>query len=247
MSHSEERALLAKVAESVYRQHSKELQRMKEQGKKLLRRPDFLWRELVGAFATWGSSSGWDRLSADPENLAQLAYEALAELSPAQRYLQIRKSMRRAGIRWPNRKTRYLDGCFDRIESMGGPENATKLLFEQDGAEAKMRLLMSLPGIGPKYARDIMMNAYHEDFRNTIAVDARISRISECLGLSFSDYAGAERFYQGVAAEAGISGWELDRLMYNYIEEFLEALGCKARRAASEKCREWHAEPSSRE
>ena len=55
------------------------------------------------------------------------------------------------------------------------------------------------------------MDVYHEDFRDSIALDLRIKAISEALGLSFSSYTEHERFYLDVAREAGLNGWELDR------------------------------------
>ncbi|HYL31506.1 MAG TPA: hypothetical protein VEU27_16450 [Gemmatimonadales bacterium] len=57
-----------------------------------------------------------------------------------------------------------------------------------------------------------MMDVYHEEFRDSIAVDGRISAISAVLGLRFTSYAEEEAFYIEVAKEAGLNGWELDRL-----------------------------------
>ena len=59
-----------------------------------------------------------------------------------------------------------------------------------------------MPGIGDKYARNIMMDVYHEDFRDSIAVDARIKAVSERLGLSFASYSGP----RGVLPECGPAG-----------------------------------------
>ena len=56
------------------------------------------------------------------------------------------------------------------------------------------------------------MDLYHEEFRDSIAVDGRISAISAVLGLRFRSYAEEEAFYIEVAKEAGLNGWELDRL-----------------------------------
>jgi N-glycosylase/DNA lyase len=75
-----------------------------------------------------------------------------------------------------------------------------------------------------EYARNIWMDIYHPDFRNTIAVDQRISRITEELGYRFKNYEEHERFYQEVAQEAGLEAWELDRLLYNHRDFFLDGL-----------------------
>ena len=121
----------------------------------------------------------------------------------------------------PNKKAQYILGCFDIIEGIGGPEEAKDILLRLKGMDAKIRYLNSFPGIGEKYARNIMMDVYHEDFRESIAVDARIKTLSDALGLSFSDFSSHEAFYLKVARRAGLNGWELDRLIYNFRDEFI--------------------------
>jgi hypothetical protein len=91
--------------------------------------------------------------------------------------------------------------------------------------------LKKFPGIGDKYARNIMMDVYHPDFRDSIAVDARINAISNALGLSFASYRDHEAFYLDVAKEAGLNGWELDRLLFNFRTEVESRLGVTAGRS----------------
>jgi hypothetical protein len=64
------------------------------------------------------------------------------------------------------------------------------------------------------------MDVYHPEFRDSIAIDARIKDISQILGISFQNYAQHEQFYLDAAHEAGLNGWELDRLMFHYLQEF---------------------------
>lgn len=131
---------------------------------------------------------------------------------------------RAAKVRMPDRKGHFIVGCFDRIRGMGGPEAAKDQLLAQRGRESKIRWLKEMPGIGDKYARNIMMDVYHEDFWDSIAVDARIKSVSERLGLSFPSYSEHEDFYLGVAEQAGLNGWELDRLLYNFLPDVLSGL-----------------------
>jgi hypothetical protein len=69
-----------------------------------------------------------------------------------------------------------------------------------------------------------MMDVYHEDFRDLIAVDARIKSLSSALGLSFNSCAQHEAFYLSFAKEAGISGWKLHRLIFNFQSGFLSGI-----------------------
>ena len=66
------------------------------------------------------------------------------------------------------------------------------------------------------------MDVYHPEFRESIAVDDRIQKLSYAMGCEFASYEDHERFYLDVAHEAGLEGWELDRLIYNYRDYFLE-------------------------
>jgi len=66
-----------------------------------------------------------------------------------------------------------------------------------------------------------MMDVYHEDFRDSIAIDARIQSVSKAWGLSFDTYEEQENFYLSVAETAGLNGWELDRLLFNFTQHFL--------------------------
>jgi len=87
-----------------------------------------------------------------------------------------------------------------------------------------MKFLEDFPGIGPKYARNIMMDSYHPLFRDRIALDSRVRSVSKKLGIDFKDYSDYENFYLRVAKEAGIEGWELDRLIWEHIDDFLKPL-----------------------
>jgi endonuclease III len=126
----------------------------------------------------------------------------------------------------PDIKAEYILACFEYVGSMGGPESAKELLLAQPGRDAKIKFLRTFRGIGPKYARNIMMDVYHEEFRDNIALDVRIKSISKAIGLSFSesDYLEHEAFYLEVAHSAGLNGWELDRLLFNFGDEVKERL-----------------------
>jgi hypothetical protein len=109
---------------------------------------------------------------------------------------------------------------------MGGPVEAKKQASAQDGKEAKIAFMKRFHNIGPKYARNIWMDVDHPDFYDTIAIDRRIKKITMAVGQTFKAYEDEERFYQGIAQEAGLQGWELDRLLYNFTDHFLSAISC---------------------
>ncbi len=187
-------------------------------------RPDFLWHYLLQSFATMGRSAGWYGLIDNLANYNRVTYPALLALPDGDRLRVAREVCRAAKVRMPDLKGDYIVGCFDRIRDMGGPEASKEQLLAQPGREAKIRWLKAMPGIGDKYARNIMMDVYHEDFLVSIAVDARIKSVSERLGVSFPSYSAHEAFYLGAAQQAGLNGWELDRLLYHFLPDVLSRL-----------------------
>lgn len=222
---------LVPVVRTLAAEKRAELEQLKE-GHSGLARPDFVWYYLLQSFSTMGRASGWHRLIGDQDNYRRVTYTALAALPPKARKAQVRQVCRAAGIRMPDKKADYILSCFQYVMRLGGPEAAKAKLLAQAGREAKITFLQSFPGIGPKYARNIMMDVYHEDFRDSIALDVRIKAISETLGLSFAAYAEHEAFYLDVARQAGLNGWELDRLLFNFRSEVESRLGVSGRQKA---------------
>jgi hypothetical protein len=90
--------------------------------------------------------------------------------------------------------------------------------------DAKIAFLRAFDGVGPKYARNILMDVYHPDFRSSIAIDERIKEVSKALGVKFRTYADEEEFYLAAGLSTGLNGWELDRLLYNFNEALLREL-----------------------
>jgi endonuclease III len=203
-----------------------ELRRMKR-CRSGLRRPDFIWHYLLQSFATMGKASGAVGLIHNQENYRRVTYDALARLTPRKRREVVREVCRLAKVRMPDVKAQYILGCFDFVRHMGGPQKAKELLLAEPGRDAKIKFLRAFPGIGPKYARNIMMDVYHKEFRGSIALDVRIKSISKLLRLTFTDanYSAHESFYLEVAHMAGLNGWELDRLLFNFGDEVKKTLG----------------------
>jgi hypothetical protein len=187
-------------------------------------RRTFVWDSLVQSFATMGNSRGWAGLVDNQANATRVTYGAVGRLAPGRRLGHIDAVMRDAVVRMPAQKARWLVANFERIEQMGGPVAAKRAAFEAPGRDAKLAFMTQFDGIGDKYARNIWMDVYHPDFYDAIAIDERIKKITVALGHSFSRYTEHERFYQELAAEAGLQPWELDRLLYHFNAHILSAL-----------------------
>jgi len=197
---------LAKVARQLAAEHRSELEKMKKHRREYLAQ-DFMWEALLRAMSTMGSARG-----AELTRNRQLNERVLED------------TLRKAGVRMPSRKMEWLLANLGRIQADGGPLAVKEELEACVGRGVKIKFLRTFRGIGEKYARNIMMDVYDPDFRDSIASDARITNVAEKLGVLTSPYKQAERFFLRVATEAGLNGWELDRLLYNFTDEVLVAL-----------------------
>ena len=186
-----------------------------------LKRNDFLWHYLLQSFATMGGASGKAGLIDNKRNYRQVKFNALSKVPAHRRAAHVSRVCAAAGVRYPPTKGKYISACYIECKEMGGPKAARDKLLSLRGRAAKLAFLQSFTGVGEKYARNIMMDVYHEEFRECIAIDSRITKISEKWNLNFCSYKEHESFYLEVAKAASLNGWELDRLMFHHSSVFM--------------------------
>jgi len=207
--------LLASILKDVAEQNIERLNELKK-NQYDIKRPDFIWHYLLQSFATMGGSAGWDGLIKDKKNYNRVVFSELEALSADERIKVVNDVCGIAKIRWSARKAKFILKCFDQINELGGQESAKEKLLSLEGRNKKIKFLRQFHGIGKKYARNIMMDVYHEDFRNSIAIDVRIKAITKLLGVEFESYEEEEKFYLETGKKAGLNGWEVDRLLYEF-------------------------------
>ena len=202
----------AKNLPSHMRQH---LRQLKADRAELAKRPDLLWYLLLQSAATQGNSRGWAGLCGNPANLKSVDFAVLAPLSAREREERILAALRKAKVRRQTLKAPELAANVERIVRLGGVEKATKHMLSLPGRDEKFLFMKTFDGIGEKYGRNVWMDIYDHAFRDTVAVDERLKKVARALGFEGRGYKQAEQFYCGIARDAGLEPWELDRLLYN--------------------------------
>lgn len=223
MAKEEKRASLIEALRSIQPHMRASLEKHK-QGIKGLERPDFIWHFMLQSLATQGNSRGSDGIIRNQGNYLQITFKALSKLDAKGRINVLTKVMWAAKVRMPDKKAQWAATNFEIVSRMGGVAKAKQLALEQKGKKNKIGFMKQFAGIGDKYARNFWMDVYHPDFRDCVAIDDRIKKVTEAMGYSFDSYDEHERFYLDIATEAGLEGWELDRLLYNYRDYFLARL-----------------------
>ncbi len=223
MNEEQGKALISATLKCLAGQHRDTLDRLKSEAYNLYR-PDFLWHYLLQSFATMGNTRGWQGLLGNPENYKLVTFDALAALSRDDRLVRLETTLIRAKVRMAKKKAGWLQENFERILQMGGLATANARILALTDREELLTFLQAFSGVGPKYARNIMMDVHHPALRESIAIDERIKSVTKALGLRFRNYREEEHFYLSAAKGAGLTGWEADRLLYNFRAEVLEQL-----------------------
>ena len=149
--------------------------------------PDFIWEALLVSSFTWGSVRG-AQLVHDRKLHSCVTYAAWEKRRPSEREKILGNALREAKVRRYAIKTGYLAENFARIKADGGPAGVKRDLISCRGTEAKIKFLKTFRSIGDKYAWNLMMDVYHPDFRDTIALDVRVNKFVTALQLTFHGY-----------------------------------------------------------
>lgn len=221
---AEKRQRLVSVITPLYQANRGELEDLKCSAVHHWDSRDFIWESLLRSASTMGNARGIALMN--PEFSDPIRYEMLLPLSADDRRATITRCLQSANVRWSNQKTDRLVRNFERINDAGGPQKIKDELIGKSGRDDKIKFLRTFKGIGKKYSRNLMMDAYHEDFRDSIAIDDRLKKVMKALGLTFDDakYTEAEDFFAEAAHQAGLNGWELDRLLFLHLDQVLTAL-----------------------
>jgi hypothetical protein len=177
------------------------------------RRPDLIWRSLCSVVATSGSSLNADAFMSRYES--DLRFDLLPKTSAA-RTAVIRRVLEATKVpRMRERKAQDLSDNYSMVKSLGGPEQATKVMLSLKGKMEKQAWIRQFKGVGEKYSNDVWMNIADPDFQNSVARDARVKSFAKSLGFNVKS-SKLESELLEFAESCNLSGWELDRLIYNF-------------------------------
>ncbi|MBK7055468.1 MAG: hypothetical protein IPH52_10505 [Leptospiraceae bacterium] len=157
-----------------------ELDKKKKESLDNFKRKDWLWHELIVSISTWGNAKRAKKILENEELYNNIKYDNIKKLPINEVRKIINKTIRNAKIGTgrvsPERKADFLFRNFVLLQNMGGCEKVSSFLLNIKGKESKIIFLSLFNGISQKYARNIFMDIYHEEFRYSIAVDERIKK-----------------------------------------------------------------------
>jgi hypothetical protein len=210
------------------------LDSLQEIGAIISTRNDAVWYMLVQSMSGMGSNRGYDRLMLNKENFIKVSWATIKAIPRSELIAHIYSALSDATVRMPEQKAMWLASNFDRIEQMGGLAAALERKRALSGKSAKLEFFRQFIGIGEKYGRNIWMDLCDPDFRDSIAIDDRLKKIFKILGISTDNYLDAEQRMLEIAFETGMTGWELDRLLFHFSDHFIAAINDVEAKAQSD-------------
>jgi hypothetical protein len=192
-------------------------------GARLLRqRSDMVWYLLLDSITTQGNVRGWENLKGNSTRLNSVSYTELAKLTRSSRLARLSYALRKAGVRMPNRKSKWLAANFEEVQQLGGARRATRNALALRGRRAKLEFVKRFKGFGPKYLNNFWMVIYDRDFRDCVAFDARLKKIAHELDIDGST--DCQEYFRVLAQDAGRTPWEVDRLLFWFTDYFRAAM-----------------------
>jgi len=191
-----------------------------------IKEPQFLWIFLLQGAATLGGNRGADHLFGDPKHMESLTFDKLAAFSDKSALIDhLEGVFKVCKFRYAQKKAQEMAYNVDLINKMGGAVKVGQMALKLKGKRVKMKFIQKFKGVGAKYGRNFWMDIYDPDFYDAIALDERVAKVSKALQIDEDEpYNLRERFYLQIAKEAGLQGWELDRLLFNFNDYFIKAL-----------------------
>ena len=175
--------------------------------------PDLLWRRLCSVVATSGSSVNAEAFMNEYD--IALRFDLLPKTRTAREKVIFAQLMKAKIPRMREQKARDLSENYQKVQSLGGPVKATKIMLSLSGKSEKQKWIRGFNGVGQKYSNNIWMDICDPDFQNAIALDARVKSFAKALGFDTKSRTLSLDLLQ-FASDCGLSGWELDRLIYNF-------------------------------
>ncbi len=185
---------------------------------------DVVWYMLLQSMSGMLNNRGYKSLMLNEENYRKLGWKSLKAMEKSERFTHINIVLSKANVRISETKAKWLVENIEKIEKIGGIEAVLEQKRALHEKSEKLDFFRQFSGIGEKYARNIWMDLYDSDFYESIAIDSRLQRIYELLEISIVDYAKAERDMLDIAHEAGLTGWELDRLLFHFTDYFISII-----------------------
>lgn len=205
------------------------LEKKFEEGARLREREGWAWDVFVQSFATNGGVKRWDAFVAEG-GAERVRWDALfadapGDVAAAASRLQA-LSVTFLAPRWAARTGPALIAAFHRFHKEGGPDAVARTWMGHNETGAMLRWLKSFRMIGDKYARNMAMDVSHPLVLDHIALDHRIHALCDLVegAPPRTPYRLREGWLREIAAELGINGWLLDRLLFSRYKEIRAAI-----------------------
>ena len=193
------------------------IKQVRSEAKSFGNNEDFLWRALLQSRATYQNSREISyKIRDDP----LMKFSHLKTLNNSKRNKLVASKVRDYQFRFPKKATKTLLTNFKIIaENWGDAVAASSYARGLKNRTEKIDFALQFDHISNKYARNIWMDIADPHMDQAIPIDSRIQKFIDKLGLkgnfqTLKGYLKLEGELLQIASEAGLSGWEFDRLLW---------------------------------
>jgi hypothetical protein len=200
------------------------------------RKPTQLWLRVLSQVVVAGNAAPGYTLQQSKAVGEKLAFSRLEKLPPQLRRERIHRVLHVIGTRYVGKKSRNrkVDAAvhnFEALVNAGGPRQFFEKVASEKGTQAKVRYLSkTLKYYKKKGCRDILIELRLAS--DCMALDQRIRKILEGVGVKIhrsidKHYEQIERELIEKVAKPGLTGGELDRVLFQNAGDIMVRLLCR--------------------
>lgn len=201
------------------------LDQLKLKGQGYLNREDFLWYCVVRIFAyIWNEK--WYESFVDNEKLINIiSYNSLKNVLDSDEFYGLLVStFKQWKVELTEERAYQLIKNYELIDAMGWVEKAKEKALRARWVKWKLEFIKQFHGIGNRYWMKLRMDTYHEDFHDQMLITPQISSISKVMWFDFENESQEIYFYKNISNITWLALWDLDRLINEYSNIFLNKL-----------------------
>jgi hypothetical protein len=200
------------------------------------RTADELWLRVLSQVVVAGNAAPEYTLRTSKAVHEKLAFHRLKNLSPQRRRKIIHGVLRAIGTRYvgnssKNRKVNAALHNFNALGEAGGPKQFFQRVASLKSMQERIKFLSeTLAFYKKKGCRDALIDLQLAN--DCLALDRRLNRILECVGAKVTGslnkrYEEIEKeLIEKVATPCGLSGGELDRILFQNYDDIMVRLLC---------------------
>lgn len=201
------------------------LDQLKLKGQLFLNRDDFVWYSILRIFSYIWNEKWFESFVENEKLINIISYNSLKNVVDSEQFYNLLVlTFKQWKVELTEERAYQLIKNYELIDAMGWVEKAKEKALRARWVKWKLEFIKQFHWIGNRYWMKLWMDTYHEDFHDQMFVTPQINSISKVMWFDFENESQEIFFYKNISSITWLALWDLDRLINEYSNIFLNKL-----------------------